>query len=181
MDNVLKLNRAEFLALPDTQNSLVELNEKWNQNVLLMGDFNDEPYSRSVLEFLKASSGTDKLEEEITKSNGKQIPAVKSYLGKQAYLFNSMWHLLGIPDEGSYYYSESTNTMNMLDQFMVSRGLYYGFRKLKLKLDSVEIFRPSIMCSKTKKRPLKFEFSGDGSTSKGYSDHFPIQAIIETI
>ncbi len=33
----LNMPRAEFPALPDIQDSLAQLNERWNRNVLVMG------------------------------------------------------------------------------------------------------------------------------------------------
>jgi hypothetical protein len=184
VDRVLKLSRAEFLALPNSEASLARLNERWNRNVLLVGDFNDEPFNRSILDFLQVSSGEDHLEEPIKKPTTPpeaEIPSAETYLRKQAYLFNCMWPLLGISDEGTHYYSGSINTMNMLDQFIVSRGLYFGSQGLKIALDSVEILKPQIMTT-DKGRPREFWFDGEGiKPSRGYSDHFPIQVIIETL
>ena len=178
VDGILKFPRAEYLALPNTAASLEKANERWNRNVLLMGDFNDEPHSRSILDFLQASSGEDHLEEVLKKSGSHKIPAPKSYLNKQAWLFNCMWPLLGKPDEGTHHFSGSTNTMNMLDQFMVSRGLFYGEQGLKLDRDSVEILKPDPMTT-SKGRPRAFDFKK--SPPKGYSDHFPIQAKIQVL
>jgi len=179
VDRVLTFDRQEFLALPDTKESLERLNERWNRNVLLMGDLNDEPYSRSVLDFLQASSGLDHLEEPIRASGGRHLPAAKSYLQKQAYLYNPMWRLLTEPDRGTHYYSGSTNTMNMLDQFIVSRGLTYGLQGLRLAPGSVSIHTPALMTTRTG-RPVPFEFDRRGVTRNGYSDHFAIQAVLET-
>lgn len=181
VDKHLKIGREEFLALPDTAESLDLLNQRWNQNILLMGDFNDEPFSRSMLEYLQASRDTDHLEESIRKSAGKALPSLESYLGKQAFLFNCMWPLLGRTEKGTYYHPPATNTMQILDQFIISRGLYFGLQGLKLDIGSVEVFQPSTMLSGAKKRPKKFEFNQAGIVSDGYSDHFPIQAIIETL
>jgi hypothetical protein len=181
VDQVLKFSRLEYLAMADTTATLNQLNQRWDRNVLLMGDFNDEPFNRSMLEFLQASNGEDHLEEPIRKTGGRKTPSPESYLGRQAYLFNCMWRFLGIPDEGSLYFSGSTNSMNMLDQFILSRGLYYGLQGLKMDPESVEIFKPDIMASGEKKRPRAFTFSKDGNQSSGYSDHFPIQAVIQTI
>ena len=88
-----------------------------------------------------------------------------------------MWKFLGQPDTGTHYYSGSTNTMNLLDQFIVSRGLYYGAQGLKLNLESVEIFKAPVMASGGKQRPVAF----DKKKMEGYSDHFPIQAVVETV
>ena len=52
------------------------------------------------------------------RQNNKQ-----NYLQYAAYLYNCMWKL--IPD-GTNYNEKSMNSM--LDQFIISRGLYYGIR-----------------------------------------------------
>lgn len=182
VDDILKVSRADFVALPDTTDSLTELNRRWDQNVLLMGDFNDEPFARSMLSYLQASSGTDKLEEPIRKAGGSNLPSAEDYLRRQAYLFNCMWPVLGRADEGTYYYSDSTNTMNLLDQFIVSRGLYYGSSGLRFDLDSVEVFRHPQISTGGKGRPKAFAFSTTGQVLvSGYSDHFPILARLEVL
>jgi len=181
VDKILKYSRKDFLALMDSTESLEKLNTQWNRNILLMGDFNDEPFSRSILDYLKASSGTDHLEESIKPSKGQNLPLAKNYLTQEAYLFNCMWPFLGIPDDGTLHFGASTNTMNLLDQFIVSRGLYYGLQGLKMKVDSVEIFKANIMTTKGKKRPKAFEFNEEGIKTDGYSDHFPITATIDVL
>ncbi len=181
VDNLLKIEREEWLALPDTAESLELLNRRWNRNVLLMGDFNDEPFNRSMIEYLRSCRGSDHLEEGIKKSPRRETPSPDSYLAKQAYLYNCMWPLLSIPDEGTFYHSLSINPMLMLDQFIISRGLFFGLQGLKLDPHSVEVFKPEVMLSGAKKRPKKFDFNTTGVVTNGYSDHFPIQAIIETL
>ena len=127
---------------------------------------------------LKAANGEDKLEEEIKKSKDRQhTPSPERYLKYQAYFYNCMWPFLGKPDEGTLYYAETTNTMNVLDQFIISRGLYYGLQGLRLPPSSVEIFKPELMTTRKKKRPKAF----NKKTRKGYSDHFPIQARIDMV
>ena len=175
VDNILKLNRKDFLALDDTQQNLDKINKKWNKNVLLMGDFNDEPFDRSILNYLQAVKDLDHIEELVKASSGQNIPNPKKYLRLKAYLFNCMWSLLGSSDVGTYHFSPSPNTMNMLDQFIISRGLYYGEQKLKMKLQSLNIFTDVI--GTTKGRPRKFNWDN----TKGYSDHFPIECVIDTL
>ncbi len=176
IDGILKFPRDEFLAMPDTEATLQRLNERWNRNVLLMGDFNDEPFNRSLLDELQAASGEDKLEEELKASAGRETPAPDRYLKAQAYLFNGMWPFLGMPDVGTHYFSGAVNTMNVLDQFILSRGLYYGLQGLRLDPQSIEIFTPEPMTT-AKGRPKAF----DKGTKKGFSDHFPITALIDTL
>ncbi len=183
VDEYLKLGREDLLQLPNTKASLDQLNALWNQNVLVMGDLNDEPFDRSILDYLQATKDLDLVEEEIKKGSGSnQIPTVQTYLGKKAYLFNCMWPLLGRSDTGTYYFGGDQNTpkpshtMSLLDQFIISRGLYYGKQKLKLDPASVEIFTPPVMTT-AKGRPRSF----NRQTKKGYSDHFPIQCVIQTV
>jgi len=176
VDDILKFSRNDFLGLQDTEASLTELNKRWNRNVLVMGDFNDESFNRSVLNNLLATRDLDHIEEEIERSGNRNIPTAKAYLPRRAYLFNCMWGLVGQSDIGTLYFSESTNTMNLLDQFIVSRGLFYGKQKLKMDLGSVNIFKPSIMTTR-KGRPIPF----DKKTKKGFSDHFPIECIVRKV
>lgn len=182
VDEVLKVSRAEFLLLPNAPESLAALNERWDRNVLLMGDFNDEPFNRSMLTYLQASNGTDRLEEPIKKASGSNLPAADSYLQTQATLFNCMWPVLGRPDEGTFYFADSINTMNLLDQFVISRGLFYGTSGLQFDRETVEIFRHPLISTRGKGRPKAFEFSKSGQVLvNGYSDHFPIMSRITVL
>jgi len=111
-----------------------QVQERWNRNILAMGDFNDEPFNRSMLEELGASSGFDKLEEAVKRSGGNDhLPGAVLYAKLQAPLFNCMWPVAAMPDRGSYFFGSGTPTMNVLDQFIVSRGLYYGTSGLRMK------------------------------------------------
>jgi endonuclease/exonuclease/phosphatase family metal-dependent hydrolase len=198
VDEYVRMPREAFMALPDTQASLALLNQRWNRNVLVMGDLNDEPFDRSVLDYLQATKDTDLLEEPIKPAPNKKKPTPRAYLGRdlskpgkplprkyleiKAYLFNCMWRLMDEPDTGTHYFAggetgvKPTHTMNMLDQFIVSRGLFYGASDLKMDLDSVEIFKPKPLVT-PKGRPRSF----DRKTKKGYSDHLPIQCVIKTM
>jgi hypothetical protein len=112
-----------------------------------------------------------------------------------------MWPLLGQPDVGSYFYSGSVNSMNMLDQFIISKGLYFGSRGLRATraLDgngaelgpvAAAIFDPDLMLTdpspnRAWRRPKRFSFgrnaAGVVTNNGGFSDHFPIQMVIETV
>jgi hypothetical protein len=107
-----------------------------------------------------------------------------------------MWKL--IPD-GTNYNERSVNSMTMLDQFIISRGLYYGKQKLRMDLNEVNIFKGTgalcehpITIKEPDGRPMSFEWARkdkDGrpvetrkgrEANTGYSDDFPIQGIIKT-
>ena len=173
---MVKLPRDKFLALPNTVASLTQLSDRWNRNVLVMGDLNDEPFNRSVLDYLLGSKDLDHLEEELKPAANKKIPAPETYLGNKAYLFNAMWPQFAKPDHGSLFFSAATNSMNLLDQFLVTRGLFYGKQQLQLDPASVAIFTAPDMTS-PKGRPKGF----DRKTKQGFSDHFPITALIRTV
>lgn len=118
-----------------------------------------------------------------------------------------MWPVVASPDRGSYFYGSGEPTMNMLDQFIASRGLYYSLSDLKLKrrtrldppsqpgdppvvseLETIDadVFDSDLMItSKEKRRPKHFEFWIDKNNvvkhNNGYSDHFPIVTTIQTV
>jgi endonuclease/exonuclease/phosphatase family metal-dependent hydrolase len=175
-DGLLKFTRAELLHPAGAALTLQELNDRWNRNILIMGDLNDEPFNRSVLDYLRAGKDLDHVEEQLKPAPGKPLPEPKTYLSQSAFFFNAMWPLLGPPDQGTFYLSSATNSFNLLDQFIVSRGLCFGEAGLKLDTATVEIFRASVMTT-PKGRPKVF----DKTTAKGYSDHFPITAVIKTV
>lgn len=207
VDQRLKFTRQQLGSLTDTSAAMDQVQTRWNRNVIAMGDFNDEPFNRSVLEELMASSGFDKLEEEVKKSGGNaHLPAVSTYAKLRATLFNCMWPVLGTPDRGTYHFGGGVPTFNLLDQFIVSRGLYYGLSGLQMKrrtrLDpgvlpsdpavavelptvDADVFDADLMItSAATRRPKRFQFDiqgGVASHNDGFSDHFPIVTTIETV
>ena len=178
----LKVSRVEYLTLENSRRSLDLLNERWNRNVLLMGDLNDYPYDRSVLTELAAAGGFDRIDRLLKKPRGndREIPPIASYLRTQPILFNCMWKFLGVPDSGTYFWSEDVNTMNVLDHFIISRGLLHGEDGLIMRPENVDIFRPKSMTT-PKGRPRRFKYKKNQvSAPTGVSDHFPICGILET-
>jgi len=177
-NNVLKLDRQEYTQVPDAAGELEKLNARWNRNVLLMGDFNDDPFSRSITDYLLASKDLDKVEEKVKASSHHEIPTLDAYIKRQPALFNLSWSLLAEPDKGTIFFSgESANTMNLFDQFMVSRGLYYGDSGLKARPDSMRIFTTPEMAPGKKQRPKAF----DKRSKKGFSDHLPVEMTIDIL
>jgi len=194
VDGNVKLSRKDYLRLKDNEVSLHELNKAWNRNVLVMGDLNDEPWNRSVMDILGGGFTTDHLEEPMRFARGS-LPSYKSYASRSASMFNPMWSLMNKPDQGTHYYSQCTQTMNMLDQFLLSRGLYFGLQGLQPNvrlapdevavevtdpmtpyIPEVDIFRPEIMTTR-KGRPREFRCENHS----GFSDHFPITTTIRVL
>jgi len=208
IDRHLEFTSEELVGFDDTEVNMERIQDRWNRNVLVMGDFNDEPFDRSVLAELRASSGFDKLEEPVKTSGGNEyLPGSTAYAELQATLFNCMWPVAAVPDRGSLFFSEGIPTMNLLDQFIVSRGLYYGFSNLRMKRRAIptpgdepygvstitelptvdaDVFDSDLMItSEEKRRPKEFTFSVDegglATHNDGFSDHFPIQTTIQTL
>ena len=117
-----------------------------------------------------------------------------------------MWPVVAMPDRGSYFFGSGIPTRNMLDQFAVSRGLYYGTSGLQMKrrtrldppvqhgdppavaeLNTVwaDVFDSDLMItSQQTRRPKRFEFdieNGVATHNDGFSDHFPIVTTIEVV
>jgi endonuclease/exonuclease/phosphatase family metal-dependent hydrolase len=178
VNDVLKLDRQEYAELPNTAETLAALNARWNRNLLLMGDFNDDPFCRSVTDYLLASKDLDKVEEVLKAAPNREIPPLDAYIERQPALFNLSWPLLAEPDKGTIFFSgDSANTMNLFDQFMVSRGLCYGESGLKARPGSMRIFTTTEMSPGNKQRPKAF----DKKSKKGFSDHFPVEMMIDIV
>ncbi|MCK9613800.1 MAG: endonuclease [Bacteroidales bacterium] len=123
-------------------------------SIILMGDFNDEPGDKSLMQYLKALSPVDK-------------PAKGS-------LYNLFFpHYLN--RQGSYYFTVDKK-WNMLDQFIVSGDLLMQpIEKLHIKPGSAEIFQKKWMLypDKTGQWPPSKTYDG-GKYYGGYSDHLPV-------
>lgn len=158
-----------------TQNKLTEVQKKWEAKVMVVGDFNDEPDDRSVVEHLKASRELDRVLGE-TNDIDRFDKETASYRAQDVFLYNATAKFVGQNDIGTFFLEglatggKFTNRYNVLDQVVVSRGLLSG-SGLTLDLDSVSIFRDPIVATKTG-RPRAF----DRKTKKGTSDHLPLLA-----
>ena len=128
--------------------------EKGNTAILVMGDFNDEPFNRSITDYALAS--TSMLKVKLS----KEAPR----------LYNLMWTIMakGI---GTFYYN---NFPNLLDQFMVSKGIIDG-NKIKVKENTVEVVVFPEMVAGQYKYPVRFGRPFNNSLDEeGFSDHLPV-------
>jgi predicted extracellular nuclease len=132
-----------------------------NLPILAMGDFNDEPFNRSMQEYLLGTRDPGR----VTRS-----PVAR--------LLNLMWPLMQGDDPGTYLYSSN---WNMLDQFLVSKQFLKNTSKVKLVDGSTALFKPQQMkgpAGTAKKygrpsRPSRFD-------QTGFSDHYPVVMKIKT-
>lgn len=172
----VKVDGAEYEALRQA-NDLAAIQRKWETKVMIVGDFNDEPGDRSVVDHLKASHDLDRVVGKTNDLDGFEKETA-DYRGLDVFLFNPMWKFLPLPNVGTFFLDSLgngerlTNRYAVLDQIVVSRGLLNG-SGLNLDLDSVAIFRDSIVATGSG-RPRPF----DRKTRKGTSDHLPITATL---
>ena len=123
--------------------------------VVILGDFNDEPPSRSMTQY--ALSSRNRL--RVTNARTPR-------------LFNLMWPLLGT-ERGTYFYGGWA----VLDQFLVSRSFLEGPGPFALGDDPVQVYNFPEMVSGDYEKPTRFgrpSKESDYSPETGYSDHFPI-------
>lgn len=127
--------------------------------VLVMGDFNDEPFNLSITNHAMATGSATKVR------NARTVP----------YLYNLMWEMLG-SGTGTFYFN---SVFNVLDQFMISKAMITQNAKMKIGSGSVRVEAFAEMKNKNGSprrfgRPSKeSEFDLDG-----YSDHFPISVTL---
>ncbi len=121
-------------------------------NILAMGDFNDEPTDSSMAYYIEACN-----------------PVLKSKT--QCVMYNLMYPLK-MEGKGSYKYRKN---WNMLDQILVNNSLLSGTNGLVAVENSAGIFAQDWMKQKTPKyfgSPMR-TFGGRKYLA-GYSDHFPV-------
>lgn len=128
--------------------------------IISMGDFNDEPFNRSMQEYLLGTRDPGRVR-----------------FSRSGHMLNLMWPIMFGDDPGTYLYGSS---WNMLDQFLVSQGMVRGPSPVRVDRTSVEIFRPNVMTGSSG-RPVRFSrpSAKSGENQNGYSDHFPIQAVLQ--
>lgn len=130
------------------------LSDSKDAKVLLMGDFNDEPTNNSILKVLGGAGSV-----EDAKSTG---------------LYNPMFELKTSTGLGTYRYKGEF--WNMLDQVIMTEGLFGSGNGWRYVEGSAAIYHPPFMCEKEgkyKDAPLKGVLGGH-FREIGQSDHFPV-------
>ena len=124
-----------------------------NANILIMGDFNDEPSSQSISQALHAQ------------------PVSKDIAGSS--LYNLFFAFEKRKNTGSYKFKDQ---WNMLDQIIVSGNLITGNQSIRVLPHTATIFYRDFMLTEDKtnggKRPKK-TYNGRKHEG-GYSDHLPV-------
>jgi hypothetical protein len=129
--------------------------------VLAMGDFNDEPFSPSLIDYALS-----------TRSRTKVVNA------DNPRFFNCMWPLLG-QGEGTLYYD---NFPNILDQFLVNKNLLKKTSSIKLLENTVQVIHfPEMINTGMYPRPIPFGGMGKPVNLDGFSDHFPVGIVVSEV
>lgn len=139
-------------------NAQLQKEEGKDHPILIMGDFNDNPYDRSLMDYALSTQCEDKVKAATTAPR----------------LYNLMWNLQS-QGLGTYYYDAN---WNMLDQFMVSKGFLEN-SKFTADVNSVEILSKDMHDGTTKKLPRRFGGFKKKIDKDGFSDHFPIKVIVK--
>jgi len=172
LDRHLKVSSEEYLELRSRQD-LEAVRRKWDTKILLLGDFNDEPFDRSLLHHLKATGDLDRVVGE-TNDIDKFEREPARYREQDFFLFNASWRLLAEEPGGSYfldrtYSGKLARRYQLLDQVIASRGLLLD-QGLHLDRERVRVFRQRGLNATRSWRPKPF----DRQTQTGSSDHFPV-------
>jgi hypothetical protein len=120
--------------------------------VLAMGDFNDEPFNESLVNYALC----------------QRVPNLV-VRGRNPYLLNLMWSLMG-KGAGTLYYDGP----NLLDQFMVNKNWLKTTSAFKIVPDAVGIVKFPGMADRNG-QPIPFGGMGKPVNQNGFSDHFPIE------
>lgn len=128
-----------------------------NLPILLMGDFNDEPFNRSTQEYLLGNRDR----EQVMRAHTPRV-------------WNLMWPLMSGNRPGTYRFGSN---WNMLDQLLASKGLVRTNSPIRVLPQSTEIFRPSVMQGSSG-RPRRYGRPSATLDQDGFSDHFPITVLL---
>jgi hypothetical protein len=137
-----------------------EVEGEGNTAILVMGDFNDEPFNRSITDYSLSTTSILKVKESVTPR-----------------LYNLMWSIMA-KGLGTFYFN---NFPNLLDQFMISKGIVMQ-DEFRVRENSTEIISYPEMVKGQYKYPIKFGRPSDNSLNEnGFSDHLPISLLLEEI
>ena len=126
--------------------------------VLAMGDFNDEPFDQSLVEYALS-----------TRSRMKVVNA------RNPRLLNLMWSPMG-QGVGTHYYN---NFPNVLDQFLANKNLVKQNAPIRVLPGSIEILSfPEMTETGDYPKPVRFGGMGKRLNENGFSDHFPIAVTV---
>jgi len=176
VEDHVKVSPDNYLHLREN-NNLDAVRLKWESRVMVVGDFNDEPGDRSVVDHLHAGNDLDRVTGGTNDIDSFE-DEVSDYRKQDVFLYNPMWKFLPQVNTGTYFIAglrsgeNFSNRYQVLDQLVVSRGML-GKTGMRIDLDSVDICRDELVATSSN-RPRGF----DRKTGKGTSDHLPVTAVL---
>ncbi len=140
--------------------------------VICVGDFNDEPFNRSLVEYAMSTDSVAKI------MNARKPQAKLGEKVRVPYLLNLMWKLLG-QNRGTFVFS---GDKNLLDQFLVNRAIAVDSEISKFRAGETNILDdiPELI-SGDYSTPRKFGKPSGDLDETGFSDHLPITFVMEEI
>ncbi len=150
--------------------------------ILLLGDFNDEPYDASVQSVLDATRDRDVLHRPLGFPKTRGAAAVDAYLSMRHPLYNPSWRCL-LPPDGPRGTTWWNGSWYMLDQVIVSRGLLAPHARVRFREDSprihasahIELAGESVPVITRAGVPMPF----DPRRGIGASDHLPLSCALD--
>jgi len=148
--------------------------------IVVMGDFNDEPFDDSM-QILSTTPVVKAVREELKVRGRSRTDRFRSYKATPLRLFDPFWQY-ATGSAGSYYRSPRWRTY---DQILLSRGLLRSDSPLTYVDQSAHVFndpdvtRPngeSIVFTNRTGKPKSF----DSRKGVGCSDHFPVVVELTT-
>ncbi len=137
-----------------TCRSFLDSNVVYNrQNLIVMGDFNDEPWDKSISEVMQAKDIANAKDEDI----------VNLMCGFKT------------QNRGSYKFQ---GTMSMIDQFMISKALRDG-EKTEYVVKSANILDQDWLTQKGKYNGYPLRTFGGIKWLNGYSDHYAVYMFLK--
>jgi predicted extracellular nuclease len=140
----------------------IKLAEKRDKNpaIVIMGDFNDNPYDRSLTEYLRSTGNLEKVKN------------ARSHV-----LYNLMYEFLDSKYGTHVYGSE----VSILDQFMVTKSLIVDSTNYPFQVSKTALVNFPELVKGDYNTPIRFGRPSSSSSFNmfGYSDHLPIELILE--
>ncbi len=140
--------------------------------VICVGDFNDEPFNRSMMEYALSTDSLARI------SNARKPNIAMGDTVRVPYLYNLMWKLLG-EDRGTFVFS---GEKNMLDQFLVNRAIAIDSAITKFRPGATDILdHVTELVKGDYKTPKRFGKPTDDLDENGFSDHLPVTFVLQEL
>jgi endonuclease/exonuclease/phosphatase family metal-dependent hydrolase len=156
-----------------------EMRQRARSPMIVMGDFNDEPFSPSI-ELLGSTNDPDAVRDDLEVKGRTKKERFRSYTASTPRLYNPWWQFVG--RGGSYYRSPR---WRLYDQIMPGSGLLQPTAPIRLAPDSAAILgvehvrlpdgRSWSLLNRGGK-PIAFDLDG----GRGCSDHLPVYLQVTT-